>query len=392
MARTKRKKVATLPLLVAIAISAVVLFLAGELWIVTRSDTGRLQFARRFGLVEQAELTRLVGRQVHRALDATGVPPDSIRERVLEGGPAGVRWRIGLVPGASTLQLNQAITHALEEAGGEVLSGRERWDTANIQTVTLLVGLPRRATHELVSVRPPRHEEPGQRENARLALVIYGFGDDAAAADSFFALPAAFAVAVVPGTRAGGDLFEAAHRREREVVLQLPLEPVNYPQMNPGPGTLLVTMKPSRIAGDVKKWLDQARPVSAVSNHMGSLATQDMTVMTAVFRELRNAHLPFVHMMPAAGAVCRSLAADMGIAYDEPDAVLDSEPRASDTKALDRRWKQILDEVQDRGQMVVWVRATPATYKWLPRVLDSKRLKDVDLVPLAALIRRPAPV
>jgi polysaccharide deacetylase 2 family uncharacterized protein YibQ len=197
---------------------------------------------------------------------------------------------------------------------------------------------------------------------------------------------------VVPGTRAGGDLFEAAHRREREVVLQLPLEPVNYPQMNPGPGTLLVTMKPSRIAGDVKRWLDQARPVSAVSNHMGSLATQDMTVMTAVFRELRNAHLPFVHMMPAAGAVCRSLAADMGIAYDEPDAVLDSEPRASDTKALDRRWKQILDEVQDRGQMVVWVRATPATYKWLPRVLDSKRLKDVDLVPLAALIRRPAPV
>ena len=391
MARSARKKSNVVRPLVAIAIGALVLFVLGELWIVTRSDTGRLQFARRFGLVEQAELTRLVGRQIHHALEGAGVPADSVRERILESGPAGVRWRIGLVPGASTLQLNQAISAALEESGGEVLSGRERWDTDNNQTVTLLVGLPRRATHELVIVRPPRHDEPGKRENARLALVIYGFGDAAAAADSFFALPAAFAVAVVPGTKAGGDLFEAAHRREREVVLQLPLEPVNYPQVNPGPGTLLVTMKPARIAGDVRKWLDQARPVSAVSNHMGSLATQDMTVMTAVFRELRNAHMPFVHMMPAAGAVCRSLAADMGIAYDEPDAVLDGEPRASDTKALDRRWKEILTELQERGQMVVWVRATPTTYKWLPRVLDSKRLKEVDLVPLTALIRKPAP-
>jgi polysaccharide deacetylase 2 family uncharacterized protein YibQ len=392
MARSARKKAGSIRMLVAIAIGAVALFALGELWIVTRSDTGRLQFARRFGLVEQAEVTRLIGRQIHHALDAAGVPQDSVSERVTGNGPAAVRWRIGLAPGASTLQLNHAITRTLEAAGAEVLSGRERWDTNNTQTVTLLVGLPRRATHELVMVRPARPEEPGLRGPARLAVVVYGFGDEVAAADSFFALPASFAVAVVPGPRNAGDLFKDAHRREREVVLHLPLEPVNYPQVNPGPGTLLVTMKPARIVGDVEHWLDQARPVSAVSNHMGSLATQDMTVMTAVYRVLRNEHLPFLHVMPAAGAVCRSLASEMGVAYDEPDAVLDSEPRASDTKALDKRWKEILAELQDRGQMVVWVRATPLTYRWLPRALDPKKMKDVDLVPLAALVRKPAPV
>lgn len=392
MARSKSKKKATLRVLVALAIAAVVVFLVGELWIVTRSDTGRLQFARRFGLVQQAELTRLMGRQIHHALDAAGVPRDSVTERVLETGPAGVRWRIGLAPGASTLQLNHAITRTLEEAGAEVLSGRERWDAHNTQTVTLLVGLPRRATHELVVVRPARPEEPALREHARLAVVVYGFRDEPAAADSFFALPVSFAVAVVPGSRASGDLFKAAHRREREVVLQVPLEPVNYPQVNPGPGTVLVTMKPARIVGDVKKWVDQARPVSAVANHMGSLATQDMTVMTAVYRVLRNEHLPFLHVTPVAGAVCRSLASEMGVAYDEPDAVLDGEARASETRALDRRWKEVLGELEDRNQMVVWIRATPTTYKWLQRALDPKKLKDVDVVPLAALIRKPAPV
>lgn len=391
MARS-RKKVAPVRKLVTIVIAAVVLFLLGELWIVTRSDTGRLQFARRFGLVQQAELTRLVGRQIHHALDASGIPADSVSERVTDSGPAGVRWRIGLAPGASTLQLNHAITRTLEEAGGEVLSGKERWDANNTQTLTLLVGLPRRATHELVVVRPARPEEPGLREHARLAVVVYGLGEEVAAADSFFALPASFAVAIVPGSKTTSDLFKAAHKRDRELVLQVPLEPVNYPQVNPGPNTVLVTMKPAKIVSEVTKWIEQARPVSAVANHMGSLATQDMTVMTAVYRVLRNEHLPFLHVMPVAGAVCRPLASEMGIAYDEPDAILDGEPRASDTRALDKRWKEITRELQDRSQMVVWIRATPTTYQWLPRALDPKKLKDVDLVPLAALIRKPAPV
>src|SRR5262245_19299396 len=127
MARSSRKKkVPPVRMLVMIAIGTLVLFALGELWIVTRSDTGRLQFARRFGLIQQPELTRLVGRQVHRALDAAGVPRDSVRESVVDQGP-GVRWRIGLAPGASTLQVNHAITRTLEESGAEVLSGRERW-------------------------------------------------------------------------------------------------------------------------------------------------------------------------------------------------------------------------------------------------------------------------
>ena len=87
-------------------------------------------------------------------------------------------------------------------------------------------------------------------------------------------------------------------------------------------------MKPDRATGTVRRWLDQSGPVVGVANHMGSLATQDMTLMGAVYRELRRRHLPFVHVQPAAGAVCRPLAAEMGVIYDEPDAVLDAEARA----------------------------------------------------------------
>src|SRR5262245_34905008 len=125
MARSKRRKLPTARLLGALAAAAVLVFVLGELVVLTRSDTGRIQFARRFGFADQADLTRLVGRQLHRALTEAGVPADSVHESVEDDAEAGVQWRIGLPPGASTLQVNYAITHVLEEAGAEVMRGTE---------------------------------------------------------------------------------------------------------------------------------------------------------------------------------------------------------------------------------------------------------------------------
>ena len=392
MARKKRKSLPWKPMVATLLGAGLLAFGIGELVLMTRSDTGRIRFARNFGFVDTPNLTRLIGRQLHQALAAANVAPDSLSETPTRGGAAGMRWRAGLTPEASMLQANYAITRTLEEAGASVLSGRESRDAQGRMRVTLLVGLPHRPTHEIVLVQSPRGDQPLEQRSARIAVVLYGFGDDGAATDSFFALPQPFAVALLPAGKASSAMFRAAHRRAREVVLLVPLEPINYPQVNPGPGTLLVTMKPTRIASELDRYLDQAAPVSAVANHMGSLATQDMTVMTAIYRELKRKKLPFVHLTPAAGAVCKSLASEMGVAYDEPDAVLDSEPRANDMRALDQRWKLLLPLAHQRQQLVVWVRATPLSYRWLPRVLDHKKLPGVDLVPLSSLIKKPSPI
>lgn len=377
-----------LTVLAALALAA---FLAGEGLLLARSDSGRIVLARYLGLGDRARLTLALSRQVRRGLTAAGVARDSLREEVA-GGTAPLRWRVGIEPDASLLQVNYAITRAVEERGGVVLSGRESHDRSKATVVRLLVGLPRRPTHEILLVRPsPRDEVTGRRE-ARLALVLFGFGDDVKEADRCFALRAPFAVAIVPGGPASAALFRAAHRRQREVVLHLPLEPVNYPQMNPGPGTLLVTMKPAQAAKALHRYLGQAGPVIAVANHMGSFATQDATLMTAVFRELKRERLPFLHVTPAAGAVCKGLAAELGIAYEEPGAVLDSETRLRDPKALERRWDEVLRESRARGRLVVMVRATPLSRRWLEDALTPARLEGVSPAPLSALLRRPAPL
>jgi polysaccharide deacetylase 2 family uncharacterized protein YibQ len=388
MPRTKRRSPALPRTLVVLAASASLLFLGGEAWQLASSGRGRVALARG-GLGDRARVVTLFAREIRDGLAAAGVAADSVRETDAHGGPAAVRWRVGLRPDASLFQTNYAVSRRIEELGGVVLAGREAAGPRGETRVTLLLGLPKRALHELVLVRGVRPEEPSERPAPRLALVLFGFGDDPGEARRFFELPVPFAVALAPDAKGSSAMFRAARETGREVVLHIPLEPINYPQLNPGPGTLLVTMKPDRATGTVRRWLDQAGPVVGVANHMGSLATQDMTLMGAVYRELRRRHLPFVHLMPAAGAVCRPLAAEMGVIYDEPDAVLDAEARAKNAKALDQGWAAILERARKRERTAVWVRATPLSREWLKRATTVKRLGGVDLAPLSGVIRRP---
>jgi len=374
-----------------IALAALALMAIGQTYRYATSDAGKLALARTLGLGDPAEVTRLVGTTLRGTLRHAGIPSENMAEEVVAGRKPAIVWRIRIPGEASFIQLNHAIEHDLEAHGGAVLRGREGWTDDGTPELRLVVGLPNRATHELEILRGADGPGPSAEEPARLALVLFGFGEDAAQADSFFATPGSFAVAVLAGERGSSGTFRSAHHHERELVLHLPLEPLNYPQVNPGPGTLLVTMKPGKVASEVAHDLGQAGAVAAVANHLGSLATQDMTLMRAVFRELKKRDLTFLHVSPVAGSVCRSLASDMGVGYAEPDVVVDTETRARDRTALDRRWKKILEQARARRRLVVWMRATPLTRAWLPGALTPRKLEGVSMTPLSAVLKVTAP-
>jgi polysaccharide deacetylase 2 family uncharacterized protein YibQ len=372
-----------------LAAATVAVFVLGEAFLLSGSDSGQIAIARVPGLGDWNRVTLIVGKQLRVGMRAAGIPDDSLRVTVEEKSRPSVEWRMGLPSEASLLKANFAMTRSLERRGARVLSGRETTGPLGESVVTLIVGLPGRATHRVVMVKSGQPAGEEAQRVSLLAVVLYGFGDDDVLARRCIELPVPFAVAIPPATKTSAAYFKAAHDHQREVVLQLPLEPINYPQVNPGPGTLLVTMSPTQIAGLVHRYVDQAHPVIAVSNHMGSLATQDMAVMTAVFRELRRNSLPFVHVSPAAGAVCKDLAADLGVAYNEPDEIIEVEARQTDGKALAKRWSAILESARDREKMAVWVRATPLTAGWLGGALAGKLPPGVHIVPLSAVIRKP---
>lgn len=380
------------PLLLGLLVAlALLLFGGGELYAFLRSDGGRMFLWRHLHVGDRAHAVRIVGRHVREGLATAGARDARVKEEVLAapGGPA-VRWRVELPADGSPTQANFAITQAVEKAGAEVLAGDEESGENGGQVVRLLVGLPGRPTHELVLTRPGRDPEAETPDDVRVAIVLFGLADDPASAKALLARREPFAV-IAPATGKERDLVrKLARAAQRELVLQIPMEPEDYPRANPGPGTLLVNMPAGRIGKLTRDYLEQSGDVAAVANLQGSFAAQDEPFMSAFYKELKREGLSFLHLAPPSRSVARPLAARLGVAYDEPDAILDDEARASSPKALDRTWAVLVARARARHRAIVLLRATPTSVKWLQQSLAPKKLDGVRVVPLSEVLHRMA--
>lgn len=375
-----------------LAALALTVFLVGELYAFLTSDFGRVLTYRYVHLGDRADIVRIVGKHVHAGLASARVPHAAVREEVVATAGGGTpRWHVELPRDGSPMQVNYEVTTAVEHGGAMLLSGNETSGEGGAQEVTLVIGFPGRPLQELVLSRPGRlrHEEPAPQPHARIAVVLYGLGENSALARSVLARQEPFAVAVPAAGSGHETLRKAAREAGHELVLQVPMEPEKYPRVSPGPGTLLVTMSPRRIQKELHDDLEEAGEVVAVANLMGSLATQDEGFMTAVYRELRRANVTFLHIQPVPRAVCRSLASTLGTAYDEPNATLDAEARMTKPLALERAWKEALARAEARGHAIVLVRVTPLSAAWLGEALSPRGLGGATLVPLSSIIHRP---
>ena len=82
-----------------------------------------------------------------------------------------------------------------------------------------------------------------------VAIVIGGLGVGAAkTADAIMKLPPAVTLAFTPYGTDPGKLAERARAQHHEILLQIPMEPYDYPDNDPGPQTLLTSLARSRIS------------------------------------------------------------------------------------------------------------------------------------------------
>lgn len=385
-ARAKKRAPVVLGVLAA---AALLLFLVGEMFAWANSDSGRLAMWRYMSLGERAHAVRIIGGRIEQGLVRAGIQPAAIESRPLGGDGPSLHWKVTLPRDGAPLLVNHLVTRAVESGGAQVLSGKERVEADGALVVTLLVGVPGRATHTLDIVRPGLSDKEEPPAAARMAVLMFAATEDESLLVEVCARAETFAIGAPATGAAKSPALRAAREQHREVVLFMPMEPENYPRVNPGPATLLVSMSAGRIEQALRREIGLAQPVVAVANLMGSFATQDETFMTAVYRALRRENLPFLHIAGVPRAVCRPLASRVGAAYDEPDATIDAETRRGDSKALDRSWNMALERARERGSALVLLRVTRNSAPWLDRAFASKRLQGIELAPLSTVIRRP---
>ena len=145
----------------------------------------------------------------------------------------------------------------------------------------------------------------------RVAVIVDELGSRRDVLESLRNLGRQVTVAILPGRPHSQTIAREASGQGMEVLLDLPMEPYRYPQVDPGPGAVLMSTPQGEIRRLVARHLETLPGAVGVTNHMGSRLTEDRAHMRAILRELAGRRLFLVD----------AYASNWSVAYDEARAM-----------------------------------------------------------------------
>lgn len=238
-----------------------------------------------------------------------------------------------------------------------------------------------------VYARPPAGLPDGAQPSGRIAIVLGGLGiSRTATEDAISGLPGPVSLAFAPY---GQDLERHAERARaagHEVLLQVPMEPFDYPDSDPGPHTLIAAAKPAENIDRLHWAMGRFTGYVAIMNYMGAKLTSDERALAPILREAGQRGLGVLDDGSSSRSLVAALAGETRAA--RADMVLDAVPRAD---LIDKALEKLEAQASGSGAIVVaTASALPVTLDRIGRWAKGLEARGILLVPAsAALADRP---
>ena len=219
---------------------------------------------------------------------------------------------------------------------------------------------------------------------ARIAVIIDDIGFRTEVDNQFLNLPASLAFAVIPYSPTGREFAAEAHRRGREILLHLPMEPKAYPKISPGKGGLLLRMGADEIRNVLNEDLKQVPYIKGVNNHMGSAFTSDAEKMQVVLERIKTEGLYFVDSRTAGSAKGYEVAQKLGIPSGARNIFLDHVPRPDE---IAKQFDLLVKVAKRQGYAIAIGHPHTATLQVLRKKLPTLRKLNVAVIPPSSLVQ-----
>ncbi len=225
-------------------------------------------------------------------------------------------------------------------------------------------------------------EIPPKIKFPRVAIIIDDLGYDEKIAEKFLELDVAFTFSILPFSPFQQKIARRAHEKGLEVMLHLPMEPVEYPSVNPGPGTLLTTMSPDELLDQLEKDLDTLPSIKGVNNHMGSKLTAESNQLYQIFSILKKRGLFFIDSRTTPKTLCKPSARMFKVPFAQRDVFIDHQPQP---EFIRKQIKALIEIALHHGQAVGIAHPHLTTYRVLKEMLPELKEK-VQFVPASDIV------
>jgi uncharacterized protein len=218
----------------------------------------------------------------------------------------------------------------------------------------------------------------------RVAVIVDDLGGRRDVFDPLRDIRRPLTVAVLPGLPLSEWTAREAAAAGMEVILDLPMEPYRFPEVDPGPGALLMAMSPQEMQTQIAAHLASVPGAVGVTNHMGSRMTEDRTHMRTVMEVLAGRRLFLVDGLSSNLSLAYDEAKSLGVRAGRRQVIVDHKGGEAGDRV---RWDEVASWAERRGEVIVIAHGHPLTARLLREYVPRWEARGIRLVPVSQLAR-----
>jgi polysaccharide deacetylase 2 family uncharacterized protein YibQ len=221
----------------------------------------------------------------------------------------------------------------------------------------------------------------------RIALVVGGLGvSQTSTQGALERLPAEITLGFASQGNSLGRWMQVARRGGHEVVMQVPLEPFDYPNVNPGRNTLTTEASADENIKSLDWSLSRITNYTGIMNYMGARFTADPEGMGVMMGELGKRGLMYLDDGSSARSLAPQLALKSGVPVAVSDTTIDAvQNRGEILKKLD----QLERTARAKGFAVGTGTAFDLTVETVAAWANEAKARGIEIVPISAVANDP---
>lgn len=222
---------------------------------------------------------------------------------------------------------------------------------------------------------------------ARIALVIGGLGlSQTGSMEAVDKLPPEITLGFAPQGNSLQRWMQAARQNGHELVLQLPMEPFDYPRVNPGRNTLTVDDGLEKNQASLLWALSRMTNYAGVMNYMGARFTSETEAFSPVLGEIGRRGLYYLDDGTSARSQADRIAESDAVPFAAADILIDA---AQERGAILDRLDELERTARANGSAIGTGSAFAVTVDAVAEWANEVRKRGIEIVPVSALVRDP---
>jgi polysaccharide deacetylase 2 family uncharacterized protein YibQ len=319
---------------------------------------------------------------IARAMTNLQIGPDQVRESrprvsAIDDKPQPVERILRVSDFYATSQSNLEIDRSVSEVGGRIISAVE---ASRSKQLSLQVGFGQTVTHRLTLIP----DETIFHKVGHMAIVINDLEVSRTdVATQFIGIDRPLTFSINPWRGAGRKWGVSVAERDQEVLVNLPMEPVNYPRISPGRPAILVNQSVAENRRVVREAISVLPMAGGFKNFMGGRATAHSEIMEVVLGEVKKSRRFFIDSRSSEKSVAIKTAGQLAVPSGSAWGIVDTDDNQERIAAvLDQASFTALEE----GPVIVIAHARPNTLAVLEDRMQLLALRGIQFVHASSLV------